>query len=451
MNRPHPSILQSVTVVGTVLLTSTVSFLNPLSSRSSHAATFENSPKAVLDEAWQIVNRDYVDETFQDTDWQQVREELLGQEYSSREQAYAALRRALARLDDPYTRFLDPEAFAALNEQTSGELSGVGLRLERDEQQQTISVVAPIPNSPASREGIEGGDRILAIDGDSTASMGIDEASQRIRGAIGTPVTLRILRNQRQFNVTLVRSRIELPAVHHSLSLEGETRVGYIRLSEFSSHAHEQMYRAIEDLKEQGVDAFVLDLRGNPGGLLNVSIQIARMWLNEGAIVSTVDRHGNVEAVEATRTALTDLPLAVLVDHNSASASEIVAGALQDNERATIIGTPTFGKALVQSVNSLSDGSGLAVTVARYFTPNGTDISENGIFPDSRVEMTGNEQLLLSRDGNLRGTLSDPVYSRAVDVFQEQIPVASRNGSSRNGSREAAVKVLRLKELESVR
>ncbi|MGM0457329.1 S41 family peptidase [Sodalinema sp.] len=446
MNRPHPSILQSVTVVGTVLLTSTVSFLNPLSSRSSHAATLENSPKAVLDEAWQIVNRDYVDENFQDTDWQQVREELLGQEYSSREQAYAALRRALARLDDPYTRFLDPEAFEALNEQTSGELSGVGLRLERDEQQQNLSIVEPIPNSPASREGIEGGDRILAIDGDSTDFMGVDEASQRIRGEIGTPVTLTILRDQREFDVTLVRSRIELPAVHHSLSLEGDTRVGYIRLSEFSSHAHEQMYRAIEELKDQGVDAFVLDLRGNPGGLLNVSIQIARMWLNEGAIVSTVDRHGNVEAVEATRTALTDLPLAVLVDRNSASASEIVAGALQDNERATIIGTPTFGKALVQSVNSLSDGSGLAVTVARYFTPNGTDISEQGIFPDSRVEMTGDQQLLLSREGDRRGTLSDPVYSRAIDLFQRQIPVARGEGST-----DAAAKVLRLKELEAAR
>ena len=437
MNRPQPPILKSLTLVSTVVLTTAVSFLSPLSSRSSQAATFEDSPKAVLDEAWQIVNRDYVDDTFRQTDWQQVRQELLGQDYSSREQAYAALRRALARLDDPYTRFLDPEAFEALNEQTSGELSGVGLRLERDNQQQTLSIVEPIPNSPASREGIREGDRILAIDGDSTRNMDVDDASQRIRGTVGTPVTLTIQRGERQFDVTLVRSRIELPAVHHSLSLEGDTRVGYIRLSEFSSHAHEQMYRAIEDLKEQGVDAFVLDLRGNPGGLLSVSIQIARMWLNEGAIVSTVDRHGNVDAVEATRTALTDLPLAVLVDRNSASASEIVAGALQDNGRATIIGTQTFGKALVQSVNSLSDGSGLAVTVAHYYTPNGTDISQNGILPDTRVEMTGDQQLLLSRESHRRGTSSDPVYSRAVDLFQRQAPIATTNG--------ADTKILQLK------
>ena len=437
MNRPQPLILKSLTLVSTVVLTTAVSFLSPLSSRSSQAATFEDSPKAVLDEAWQIVNRDYVDDTFRETDWQQVRQELLGQDYSSREQAYAALRRALARLDDPYTRFLDPEAFEALNEQTSGELSGVGLRLERDNQQQTLSIVEPIPNSPASREGIREGDRILAIDGDSTRNMDVDDASQRIRGTVGTPVTLTIQRGERQFDVTLVRSRIELPAVHHSLSLEGDTRVGYIRLSEFSSHAHEQMYRAIEDLKEQGVDAFVLDLRGNPGGLLSVSIQIARMWLNEGAIVSTVDRHGNVDAVEATRTALTDLPLAVLVDRNSASASEIVAGALQDNGRATIIGTQTFGKALVQSVNSLSDGSGLAVTVAHYYTPNGTDISQNGILPDTRVEMTGDQQLLLSRESHRRGTSSDPVYSRAVDLFQRQAPIATTNG--------ADTKILQLK------
>ena len=325
MNRPQP-IVQPLTLVSTVVFTTAVSLLNPLSSRTSQAASFEDSPKAVLDEAWQIVNRDYVDDTFRQIDWQQVREELLGQEYSSREQAYAALRRALARLDDPYTRFLDPEAFEALNEQTSGELSGVGLRLERDNERQSLSIVEPIPNSPASREGIREGDRILAIDGNSTRHMDVDDASQRIRGTVGTPVTLRIQRGEREFDVTLVRSRIELPAVHHSLSLEGETRVGYIRLSEFSSHAHEQMYRAIEELKKEGVDAFVLDLRGNPGGLLSVSIQIARMWLNEGAIVSTVDRHGRVDAIEATRTALTDLPLAVLVDRNSASASEIVAG-----------------------------------------------------------------------------------------------------------------------------
>ncbi|NMG61252.1 PDZ domain-containing protein, partial [Geitlerinema sp. P-1104] len=181
MNRPQPPILKSLTLVSTVVLTTAVSFLSPLSSRSSQAATFEDSPKAVLDEAWQIVNRDYVDDTFRQTDWQQVRQELLGQDYSSREQAYAALRRALARLDDPYTRFLDPEAFEALNEQTSGELSGVGLRLERDNQQQTLSIVEPIPNSPASREGIREGDRILAIDGDSTRNMDVDDASQRIR------------------------------------------------------------------------------------------------------------------------------------------------------------------------------------------------------------------------------------------------------------------------------
>jgi carboxyl-terminal processing protease len=257
--------------------------------------------------------------------------------------------------------------------------------------------------------------------------MNVDDAAALIRGAIGTPVTLRVFRNDREFDITLVRSRIELPAVHHTLRQEGDIQVGYIRLSEFNSHAHEQMYRAIEDLTAQDVDVFVLDLRGNPGGLLNVSVQIARMWLDGGSIVSTIDRHGNVEEIEATHTALSDRPLAVLVDGNSASASEILAGALQDHNRATIIGSQTFGKALVQSVNSLADGSGLAVTVAHYYTPNGTDISQRGISPDVRVEMTGEQELMLTVDTDRLGTRSDPFYARAIDLLETQIPIAAKS------------------------
>jgi len=255
--------------------------------------------------------------------------------------------------------------------------------------------------------------------------MTVDRAASLIRGAIGTPVTLTISRQDRQFDIALVRSRIELPAVTYQLKLEGSTRVGYMRLTEFSSHAHEQMYRAIEELKQQDVEAFVLDLRGNPGGLLDVSVQIARMWIDRGSIVQTVDRYGNRENIEATRTALTDRPLAVLVDGNSASASEILAGALQDHERATIIGSQTFGKALVQSVNSLADGSGLAVTVAHYYTPNGTDISHRGISPDIRVELTGEEELQLSVEPALLGTPSDPFYARAIDLLQTESSIAS--------------------------
>lgn len=414
---------QFAVISGAVAATTALSILAPFGCRSA-SATLESSPKTVLDEAWQIVNRDYVDGTFNRVDWQEVRQELLSRDYSSPQQAYTALRAALAQLDDPYTRFLDPEQFQALTNQTAGELSGIGLQLKQDDRTQNIVVAEPIPNSPATRAGIQTDDRLLEIDGQSTAGMSVEQAASLIRGDVGTSITLKISRpTQDSFEVTLVRSRIELPAVNHSIKQEGNTRVGYIQLKEFSSHAAEQMYRAIQDLNSQDVQAFVLDLRGNPGGLLNVSVEIARMWMERGAIVRTVDRRGHTEELTATKMALSDRPLAVLVDANSASASEILAGALQDNQRATIIGTQTFGKALVQAVNSLSDGSGLAVTIAHYYTPNGTDINKTGIAPDIVVDMNGKQRLTFNPD--MRGTLSDPYYSRAISVLQTQTRLAA--------------------------
>jgi carboxyl-terminal processing protease len=174
---------------------------------------------------------------------------------------------------------------------------------------------------------------------------------------------------------------------------------------------------AIRTLKDQKVDAYVLDLRGNPGGLLNASIEIARMWLDDGHIVKTVDRKGSSSQTQANRTAITKLPLAVLVDGNSASASEILTGALKDNKRAVVVGSQTFGKALVQSVHELNDGSGLAVTIAHYYTPNGTDINHKGIAPDIKLDLTQTQERQLASNPNLIGTNSDPQYTRAIVVL----------------------------------
>ncbi|RMG12170.1 MAG: PDZ domain-containing protein [Cyanobacteria bacterium J055] len=415
---------QVAVLAGAVVTTTALSLLSPFESRSANAA-LESSPKTVLDEAWQIVYRDYVDGTFNQVDWQEVRQELLSRDYSFPQQAYTALRQALSRLDDPYTRFLDPEQFLALTNQTAGELSGIGLQLTQDDGTRNIVVSEPIPNSPATRAGLQAGDRLLEIDGRDTVGMSVEQAASLIRGEVGTSIVLKIDRpSEDPFEVTLVRSRIELPAVHHSVKQEGNTRVGYIELKEFSAHAAEQMYRAIGDLNSQNVEAFVLDLRGNPGGLLNVSVEIARMWMDRGAIVRTVDRRGHTEELNATGMSLSEKPLAVLVDGDSASASEILAGALQDNQRATIIGTQTFGKALVQAVNSLSDGSGLAVTIAHYYTPNGTDINKTGITPDIVLDDLNGKQRL-SFNPELRGTLSDPYYSRAVGILQTQTRLAA--------------------------
>ncbi|MGF1492881.1 MAG: carboxyl-terminal processing protease CtpB [Microcoleaceae cyanobacterium] len=382
------------------------------------SAALQDNPKAIVDEAWQIVNQEYVDPTFNDTDWQSVRQELLSKEYISQEQAYSALRDALEQLDDPYTRFMNPKQYERLLEQVSGELSGVGMRLKLDEDTQAVTVVEPIKGAPAISAGIQTGDTILAIDGQSTEGMTVEEAAKRIRGPVGSQVNLQVGRTgQDDFNVSLTRARIEIEAVTSRINEEGGRRIGYVQLREFNSHASEQMEAAIKDLNDQSVDAFVLDLRGNPGGLLRSSLEIARMWLDTGGIVSTVSRDGGVQEERATRTALTQSPVVVLVDEDSASASEILAGAMKDNKRAIVMGDQTFGKALVQSVFPLSDGSGLAVTIAHYYTPNGTDISKKGVTPDVKLELTDSEKKELASNPDRWGTSADPYYLRAVDLL----------------------------------
>ncbi len=412
---------------GAIATTGTfLSLLLPVSNFSA-LASLENSPKAVLDEAWQIVHREYVDGTFNQQDWLAVRRELLSQEYATREDAYEALRNALDELDDPYTRFMDPEQYEQLTNQTSGEISGVGLRLQIGESSGILTVVEPLANSPAIRAGLREGDRILQIEGQSTDGMSVRDASNLIRGEVGTRLTLRVDRDgEGVFDVPLTRDRIEIPAVRYTLRQDPNAKIGYISISEFSAHASEQMRDAILHLTEQGAEAFVLDLRGNPGGLLSASIEISRMWIDHGAIVRTVNRTGDSQETVANDSALTTLPLAVLVDNNSASSSEILTGALMDNHRATVIGTQTFGKALVQAVHSLSDGSGMAVTVAHYYTPNGTDISQRGITPDVEANLTPLQRQQLSAFPNLRGTPADPHYREAIAVLSPGI-IANRS------------------------
>jgi carboxyl-terminal processing protease len=395
-------------------------------------AALQDSPKAILDEAWQIVHREYVDGSFNRVNWQAERQKLLDKTYTSKQEAYAALRKTLEKLNDPYTRFMDPKQFEALSNQTAGEVSGVGIRLEVNEQTKALTVVEPIDNSPASRAGLQSGDHILSINGKSTKGMSVEDASSLIRGEVGTKVSLEIRRdtNSSSFTVSLMRARIELPTVRYSVKQDSKSRVGYIRLNEFSAHAAEQMRRAIEDLSKQNVDGFVLDLRGNPGGLLQSSIEISRMWMDQGAIVRTIDRKGRDEEVTANQSALTKLPLVVLVDGNSASSSEILTGALKDNGRATVVGSQTFGKALVQSVHNLADGSGLAVTIAHYYTPKGTDISQKGIAPDVKVDLTEADQKKLAANPKLFATPQDPQYAKAVAEL-ERIILAQPNTPSK--------------------
>ncbi|BAZ16346.1 carboxyl-terminal protease [Calothrix sp. NIES-4071] len=427
--------LQVALIGGAIASTAMLSVFGPAWCRSVKAA-LQDSPKAIVDQVWQLVNREYVDGKFNQQNWVAIRQDLLTKNYSSRDEAYTAIRAALQKLGDPYTRFMDPKQYEALTSQTSGEVSGIGIRMEVDSKTKRLTVVEAIENSPALKAGIKPGDQIVAIDGKLTQNMKVDDASKLIRGKAGTPVTLKLSRQGKSdFNLNLTRASIEVPTVRYALRNEGQKRVGYIRLREFSAHAGDQMRKAIRDLSTKGADSYVLDLRGNPGGLLQASIEIARMWMDNGSIVRTVDREGvSDETFKANRTALTNLPLAVLIDGNSASASEILTGALKDNKRAVVIGSQSFGKALVQSVHELADGSGVAITIAHYYTPQGTDINHKGITPDVKIDLSESQQRYLASNPDLLGTQNDPQYARALAVLASNNfakPVAPNQTSQR--------------------
>ncbi|MEH1848808.1 MAG: S41 family peptidase, partial [Nostoc sp.] len=253
--------------------------------------------------------------------------------------------------------------------------------------------------------------------------MDTNQAVSLIRGEAGTQVSLTIKRDSQIKEFDIKRERIEIHPVKFSQKQTPAGNLGYIRLNQFSANAGKEMQTAIKNLETKQVAGYILDLRGNPGGLLFSSVDIARMWIDKGKIVSTVERQGEGEKEEANGRALTNKPLVVLVDKGSASASEILSGALQDNKRATLVGTQTFGKGLVQSVRPLEDGSGLAVTIAHYYTPNGTDINHKGIEPDVKVDLTKAQmQELWLHERDKLATLADPQFAKAVEVIGKKIP-----------------------------
>ncbi|MGF1514208.1 MAG: carboxyl-terminal processing protease CtpC [Elainellaceae cyanobacterium] len=408
-------------VLGTTVLAVAAVAIVPISLHPRTQALLQDSPKDVVDEVWQLIDRTYVDATFNQTDWQAVRLDYLNRSYTDQEAAYTAIREMLDTLEDPYTRFMDPQEFRNMQIDTSGELTGVGISIQQDEETNKLIVVAPIEDTPAFDAGILAGDIIVRIDDSDTVGMDISDAVNLIRGPIGSEVQLTILRDEQELVVPITRARIEIHPVRYESRIEPEIgKVGYIRLTQFSANAADEMREAIRALEREEVDSYVLDLRSNPGGLLYSSIDIARMWLEEGVIVSTVDRQGITDRQEAIGDALTDKPLIILVDGGSASASEILSGALQDNERATLVGTQTFGKGLVQSVRPLGDGSGLAITVAKYLTPSGLDINEAGISPNVVVELTEEQREALRSDRTRIGTLNDPQYAEALQLLTEQ-------------------------------
>ncbi len=400
---------------------------------SRSLAFFRDSPKEIVDEVWQVIDRTYVDGTFNQTDWKAIRRTYLNRSYKTKEEAYTAIREMLKKLGDPYTRFMDPGEFRNMQVDTSGELTGVGIQITQDPKTKEIVVIAPIEGTPAAAAGILAKDIIINIDGKTTDGMNVNDAVNLIRGKTGTEVSLSVRRGQKTLKFALKREKIEIHPVRYSVHPEPLGKVGYIRLVQFSANAGSEMSNAIKDLEKQNIVGYVLDLRSNPGGLLFTSIEIARMWLKEGTIVSTVDRVGETDREQANNSQLTQKPLIVLVNKGSASASEILSGALQENQRALLVGETTFGKGLVQSVRGLGDGSGMAVTIAKYLTPKGRDINKEGIAPDIAVILTEKQLEALVRDRDKIGTPEDPQYAKGLDVLKQliakQTPVTEKQSA----------------------
>ena len=415
-------ITKSKLVLSATVVTLSTIAVTSLGIHSIGKASFKDSHKDLVDEVWQIINYRYVDGTFNQLDWQAVRKEYLNKSYTDEKEAYKSIREMLKKLEDPYTRFMNPEEFKSLQVDTSGELTGIGITISQDEKTKQLLVIAPIEDTPAFRAGILAKDIILEIDGKNTKGMDTNDAVSLIRGKAGTKVKLTILRNGRKKQFNIQRARIEIHPVRYSEKKTPSGNIGYIRLNQFSANASKEMKDAIKNLESKKVSGYILDLRGNPGGLLYASIEIAQMWMNKGTIVFTIDRQGTQDKQVANGSALTNKPLVILVDKGSASASEILSGALQDNKRAILVGNKTFGKGLVQSVQPLKSGSGLAVTIAKYHTPSGKDINKHGIDPDVKVELTdAQRQDLWLRERDKLGTLADPQFAKAVELLGKQI------------------------------
>jgi carboxyl-terminal processing protease len=391
-------------------------------------AFFKDSPKELIDEVWQNVDRLYVDGTFNQKDWRAIRKQYLQKSYKNKEEVYKAVRLMLKNLNDPYTRFMDPKEFRDLQVETSGQLIGVGIQLSQNEKTKKLEVIAPIEDTSAAKAGILSRDIITKIDDKTTVGMDVNQAVQLIRGKEGTSVKLTVQRDSRQvIEFNLLRQQIEIHPVEAKYRPKELGGIGYIRLKQFSANAATEMGAAIQKLEGQGATGYVLDLRSNPGGLLYGATDIARMWLDDGKIVSTVNRKGTGEVWSANRTAITKKPLVVLVDGGSASASEILSGALQDNKRAQLVGAKTFGKGLVQSVRPLIEGAGMAVTIAKYYTPSGKDINHAGIKPDIEVKLTKAQIQALVKDRTKVATAADPQYAKAIQTLQVAI---AQGGSS---------------------
>ena len=387
--------------------------ISGLLSGSVQAAT----PDELYDCVWKLINKKYVDPTNNYQDWSVWRYKYKNK-LNTFDDCYVAIDTMLASLNDPYTRFLDEKEFNEETTSIKGSLKGIGTQIGiRDGN---LVIIAPIENSPAELAGLKADDYILEIDGKSTKGISIDKAADRIRGEKGTTVSLLIKRGDAEPKIyTIVRDEIEIKSVSTQMPIETPMPddIQYIRLSSFiSKNASNEIQNILRNCGDK--KGIILDLRSNPGGLLSNAISISDMFLNGGVIVSTVDRDRYKDTTRATFTNLTNKPLVVLINKGSASASEILSGALKDNHRAVIVGEQSYGKGLVQEINKLPNSTGMNLTIQKYLTPSGTDINKKGITPDVVVELT-EENVEAKNDVQLK---------KAIEIIQGMTCISQKNG-----------------------
>jgi len=294
----------------------------------------------------------------------------------------AGLDAGVKSLDDRFSTYFDPEQYQSFQEATEGAFEGVGMSV--NEVARGLRVLTVYDDSPAQRGGIRKGDLIVSVDGKSLAGRTSQEATTRIKGPAGTEVTLGVIRGDKPArDVTLERARVDVPAVEAEMRTVGDRKIAHVRLAGFTSGAHGQVREAVDKLLDEGAEGVVLDLRDNGGGLLNEAVLTSSIFVGDGTIVSTKGLHRPRRVFEAEGTPIDrDVPVVVLVNENSASASEIVTGALQDRGRAEVVGETTFGKGVFQEIRRLTNGGALDITVGEYFTPDGRNLGGKGVEPD---------------------------------------------------------------------
>jgi len=326
-----------------------------------------------IEQAWDIIFTDYVDESKLDT----------------RTLSQAAIEGMLEALDDPYTSYLDIQHYQLGLSKLEGEFNGIGAQVTIKDDQ--LTVIAPIADSPAEKAGVRAGDIILGVNGKPTSDMSLAEAVLNIRGARGTPVRLLILHEgeSQPVEIEIIRDKIEMTSVRFEMMED----IAYINITQFSEHTARELAPALQDATEEDAKSIILDLRSNPGGLLDAVIDVASHFLSEGIVVNVASNQENLALEVRPDVAATDLPMVVLTDNFSASGSEVLAGALQDYGRATIAGTTTFGKGSVNILRQLNDGSAIYITTARWLTPNGRLIEGKGIDPDYELELSGEDAI----------------------------------------------------------